>query len=362
MKNKGKIALKYLFKISLSALIVVYLFLAPVLIFPVLKQSQSSINQEIQVDYMGILEMWNIDTFEGGSKSRTLYLENCAIEVEKKSVGTFIMCTNMTVEQAVLNIQSGKLPDLVSFGIGMGEKLINYLIPLSSTYGVRDDLVEGGMCNKLQYAIPYILGGYTLISDTDYQLDETKKINGNVGVGLGDYTSPLLALAVNDIEINSQFEQNDNIDSFTAYDKFLDKKFDTLLGTQRDLYRVKNRIDKGNMMPKNYHYFSGFSDLVQYVGICSKDPVKQEIAQKFIDHLLSNNSQQKISDMNMFSVKLDNLYLGDEYEIYEKALSKPLKTLNVFLSQEKLKEIKVLSKKALSGDKLAKQELEKYLV
>ena len=362
MKNKRKIALKYLFKTTLSIFVVIYIFLAPITIFPILKQSQGSINQEIKVDYMGILEMWNIDTFEGGSKSRTTFLEKRAVEFEKKNTGTFIMCTNMTVEQAVLNIQNDKLPDLISFGIGMGEKLINYLMPLSSAYGVRDDLVEGGMCNKIQYAIPFILGGYTLISDTNYQLDGNKKIGEMLGVGLNDYTNPLLALVVNNIETDSQFEQNDDMDSFTVYDKFLDKKFDALLGTQRDLYRVKNRIDNGNMLPKNFHYFSGYSDLVQYVGICSTDPVKQEISKKFIEHLLSNNSQQKISDINMFSVKLNNLYVDNEYENMEKALSKPLKTLNVFLSQEKLKEVKTLSQKALLGDQMAKKELEKYLV
>lgn len=362
MKNKWKIALKHLFKITLSIAIIVYFFLAPVLVFPVLKQSQSNINKEIQVDYMGILEMWNIDTFEGGSKSRTHFLEKRAMEFEKKNVGTFIMCSNMSVEQAILNIKSGKLPDLVSFGIGMGEKLINHLVPLKSTFGAREDLIEGGMCNKILYSIPYILGGYTLISDTDYQIKETKKISGALGAGLGDFTNPLLALAVNNIEINSQYEQNDSLDSFAVYDKFLDKKFDALLGTQRDLYRVKNRIDKGNMTQKNYYYLSDFSDLVQYVGICSKDPVKQEISQKFIAHLLSNSSQQKLSEINMFSVKTSNLYVGDEYENFEKALAKPLKTLNVFLSQAKLLEIKRLSKKALLKDEQAIKQLSKYLV
>lgn len=362
MKNEGKIVLKYLSKIALSACVIAYVFLVPMVLFPVLKQSQMGINHEIQVDYMGILEMWNIDTFEGGSKSRTLFLENRAIEFEKKQVGTFIMCTNMSLEQAVLNIQNGELPDLVSFGIGMGEKLIKNLVPLDSTYGVRDDLISGGQCNKIQYAIPYVFGGYTLISDSDYQLARTQKIEKTLGVGLNDYTNPLLALVMNNIEINSQFEQNEKMDSFTSYDKYLDKKFDCLLGTQRDFYRVKNRIDKGNMQPKNFYYFPKFTDLVQYVGICSTDPVKQEISKKFIEHLLSPQSQQKISDINMFSVSQNSIYLGDEYADIEKTLSSPLKTLNVFLSQEKIREIKALSQKALLGDKNAKKEIEKYLV
>lgn len=361
MKNaKVKNILKYIIKFLMSIFIVSYIVVAPVTIFPLLKQSQGYVNKEIEIDYMGILELWNIDTFEGGSVSRTAFLEKRAIEFEKKHTGTFIMVYSMTSEQAKIKIESGNLPDMVSFGIGVGDMLLPNLINLDSNFNVREDLLNGGKFNGQQMATPYLLGGYTIVNENNSQFENV--INGTVGCGESGDNNALLALALNNFQVNNYFETNSQLDTFSAYDKYLEKKFDNLLGTQRDMYRVINRIKKGNMTARSFYNLSNFSDLIQYVGVCKTDQVKQEISKQFVEYLLSDTSQQKIENINMFSVTGQKLYSNGEFAEMEKTLSSPLKTLNVFLSNEKLKEIKTLSRDATMGNKSALNEIKKYLV
>lgn len=357
---KIKNILKYIIKLLMSIFIVFYIFVAPVTIFPFLKQSQGYVNKEIEIDYMGILELWNIDTFEGGSVSRTTFLEKRAIEFEKKHTGTFIMVYSMTSEQAKIKIQSGNLPDMVSFGIGAGDMLLPSLEVLNTNYNVREDLINGGNFNGNQMAIPYLLGGYTIINDNNSQY-ENSIINGVLGCGENSCNNGVLALCVNGMQANLS-ETNSQLDTFSAYDKYLDKKFDSLLGTQRDMYRVVNRVNKGNMSARSFYNLSGFSDLIQYIGVCKTDQIKQKISKQFIEYLLSDYCQEKIESINMFSVTGKKLYSSGEFSEMETTLQSSLKTVNVFLSKEKLDEIKSLGTMVVNGDKKAMNELKKFLV
>lgn len=354
-------------KVVIAVLVSCYIFIAPLTVFKTLQAKQNVVNKEIDIKYMGILEMWNIDTFEGGSKSRTSFLEKQALKFEKISTGTFIMVSNMTVEQAKLNLQNGIIPDLISFGIGIGDDLLEYLSPLSETFNVRKDILNGGKCNDIQYAIPYILGGYNIVSDTNSQIEintSNNCINSSMGFGGKSFNNSLMGLVINNIQCKNIYENSLNIDSFTCYDKYLSKHFDTLIGTQRDLYRIENRIQKGNMQNRNFCFLPQFSDLVQYVGICSKDEIKKEISLKFIKELLSEQCQETLKDINMFSV-LNKKVFSQEDELFfemEKTLSKELKTLNVFLTDAQIQNVKQLCLKAICGDENSKAKAMEYLV
>lgn len=344
----------------LSVAILLYIAFAPATIFAKLKQSQAQVNKEIEIKYMGILELWNIDTFEGGSRSRTSFLERQALLFEKEYTGTFIMVYSMTKEQAILNLNNGQKPDLVSFGIGVGDKLIQSLIPLKSTYAVRDDLVKGGRLNDIQYALPYMMGGYVVINENNSQ--QSEKITESLGFGGECDNSALLSLSINNISANNIFEKSLDIDSFTAYDKYLDKNFDCLLGTQRDVYRVQNRVDKGNMTPRNFSYLGGFTDLVQYIGVCSEDYVKQEISQKFVERLLTDEVQLALSDFGMFSTTNQKVYVSGEMATMQKTLQMPLRTLNVFASQTNINSIKDLCFKQVCKGEDWKRKINEFLV
>ena len=123
-----------------------YLVFAPFTVISTLLSNQSLVNDNLNMSYMGVLELWNIDTFEGGSVSRTAWLEKRAISFEKEHTGTYIMVINMSIEQAKLNFDSGKTPNMISFGIGAGETVLSHLINYSGSVRVRDDYqCLGGM-------------------------------------------------------------------------------------------------------------------------------------------------------------------------------------------------------------------------
>ena len=351
---------KFFIKLVLSVLVIVYIIFAPISVFPLLKKSQSKVNAKIQIDYMGILELWNIDTFEGGSKSRTSFLEKQAISFEKEHKGCYVMVYSISPEQAKINIENGQKPDMISFGIGVGEDIRQNLIKLNSNYNVRSDLLAGGKDKGNLYAVPYILGGYVLINDNNSQ--QNSKQADILGFGDNSFNNFSFALAHNNITFNSLFEQNQSIDSFNAYDKYLSKKFNSLCGTQRDLYRVLNRIEKGTMTERSFEYLQGFSDLIQYIGIGTDDEEKQEICQNFIQKLLSSEVQKSLSNYNLFSVNHSIIYdsQNEQFSAMEKTLSKPLKTIGVFTSNQDLIDIKKLSYEALKGNNDAKAKLKNY--
>ena len=354
-------SIKFLIKIALSVLVILYIIFAPITVFVSLKKSQSKVNAKIQIDYMGIIELWNIDTFEGGSKSRTSFLEKQAISFEKEHKGCYVMVYSLSMEQAIINLKNGQKPDMISFGIGVGENLKQNLIRLGSSFNVRSDLLGGGKDNNSLLAVPYLLGGYVLINENNSQ---QKALTCDIlGFGGNSYNNFAVALVENNVSYNELFEANSSIDSFTAYDKYLSKKFNSLCGTQRDLYRVQNRIEKGTMQERSFEYLQGFSDLVQYIGIATEDKEKQEICENFIQKLLSSDVQQSLANYNLFSVNQSDIYSSqnEQFSKIEKVLSKPLKTINVFTSNTELNEIKQLSKKALNNDSDAKARLKKYL-
>ena len=348
--------IKYVLKIILSCALIIYLFFAPVLVIKPLKVKQSLVNSEIQVDYMGILELWNIDTFEGGSVSRTAFLEKMALKFERQNKGVFIMVSNMTKEQALLNLNNGLLPDLVSFGVGIGSDFKDYLVEIKTDKAVRNDLLNGGKKNNKQFAIPYLFGGYAVFNENEYQKEKT------MGFGLKSNNNPLLCLIQNDLINENYYQYNNEQDSFDAYDKYLSKQFEALCGTGRDLYRITNRIKNGNMTSRSILYLSNFTDLVQYIAVCNTDLQKQNVAKKFVDFLLDDYAQSYIQNINMFSVVKNNLYSIDEFAQMEKALSKDLKTISVFSSDQDLYEIKQLCIKIASGDDSLKAQLKKYLI
>jgi len=143
---------KAIINVIISILVVGYIIFIPSTVFVSLKAKQLEINRSEVISYSGILELWNIDTFEGGSIGRTKWLEKRALEFEAKNKGLFIVINNLTLEQAKLNLEKGTVPNMVSFGIGAGEILEPYVkeylggklsvtnTPLSTPYMVEREI------------------------------------------------------------------------------------------------------------------------------------------------------------------------------------------------------------------------------
>ena len=355
----------------LSIAIVLFLICSPFTLFTKIQTLNYAINGEYSFSYTGILELWNVDTFEGGSVSRSAWLEKRAIEFEKQNKGTYIVVRNLTPEQLQLNLESGNKPSLISFGIGVGELFYDKLITLNKTYSVRDDLKNSGKVKGKQKAIPIMLGGYSLISNgelceqTDNLIEDFNKFNikdkSNLGYGNKSYITPLLSLYCNSVtEISSVYDEVNEIDSYDCYDKFIRNNFVTLLGTQRDFYRCRNRENNMKMQNNSYYFLGGFSDLVQYMSVFKSDNKTEEMCENFIEFLTYEKTQQTLTNISMFSALNKNFYT-DEYKDYASTLLKPLKTMNVFLTQSNINNLKELLNDYYFNSKDVKNEINKYL-
>ena len=350
-------------KIILSVVIVSFLIVAPFPLFSKINQLNYSFNGEINLKYSGVLELWNVDTFEGGSVSRTTFLEKRALEFEKQNKGVFISVNNISLEQLKLNLNSGKLPSIITFGIGAGEYIVNELKTLNTNFFVREDLIKSAVINGQIKAVPIMMGGYSLILNKELVLEEDflrkNEFNNSIVYSTKDNINPLLSLFVNNIQIKKQCEEN--LTSFDAYDKFIHNKYEIILGTQRDYYRCKNR-ENNLKMQGEYKLLAGFTDLIVYAGVCKSDSVKEEISENFISYLTSKNVQEKLQNINLFPVINENIYIDEDYKNFNNVLLKNVKTLNVFSNNETLSELKNLLIKYFNGEVSLKKEIENYLL
>ncbi len=361
--KKPKFSIKNTLKTIFSVLIIIFLFVGPNFIFnPSLYKISvdkifSTPNNSV------VLELWHIETFEGGSFSRAKFLQNRAVDFNKQNQGKFIIVKTLTLEQLQLNLSNNNHPDLISFGVGGGEYVLPYLSELNIDNNVRTDLLIGGKVKNKQYALPYMLGGYVLITNQSNVVEQKFRddlINNafNMTRCFGKNTIPSLcfakntlinpaqSLVQNNVVGNKQGFLDNNFSTYDAYVKFINNASVNLLGTQRDFVRCKNREQNGKLETCYYSYLSGYSDLVQYISIFDNiAQTKKDIAREYISYLLSKPVQQKIKNINMFSVLTNAIYEVQDGAIcdFEKALKKPLVCVNVFSQNQVLEQNKLKS-------------------
>lgn len=358
--------LSFLYRFAFSIVVVIYLLVAPNFIIKKLIYAQNNINGISISEFSGVIEMWHIESFEGGSASRSSWLLKRVQEFEKQHKGVFISIVNLSLETAKLNLQNGKKPSLISFPLGLGDELNDTLLEYKGKKLGLEKLVLAGKHNKKQLAVPYMLGGYCLFSLSSTQSSGGKTPNQIIaGLNSSSFTSVALSMelenqknAANNIEQSSYL-----IDSYLAYDGFIKGKGNTLLGTQRDFYRINNRIEKGSLPSCEFKYCN-FTDLVQYMGICKG--VSENIynlSQSFIEYIISSKVQSTIKDINMFSV-LESVYESDnkKLNVFEKTLKQNIQTINVFLKTDEILKLKNEAQSFIKGEKSSLSEIKKYLI
>ncbi len=340
---------KLKFKKFISVFIIIFLLVVPIVVIPLLKNLPNPLGYVERPDGSVFIELWNVDTFEGGSANRGAFLENTAIEFEKENRGIYILVKNLTEQQAKLQLENNIKPDIVSFGLGVGDLFLPYLTELSVSK-IKTDLIQGGKIDGKQMAMPWCMGGYVLCSQGDSDLNNinawiTETDTNFLGYG-GAYINPLSSIAHNksDVKLNRNIVYSNSLqDSYTQYDAyqdFLDKKFEVLLGTQRDYFRLQNRINAG-VMNCNFRFLSGYSDLLQWISVISNEGAVVSMAQTFIEYLLSVNVQKKLISIGMFSVTDELIYINDKtYSQFEQTLKNVDYVQNAFLSKIELQSSK----------------------
>lgn len=358
-------------------LLCAFMLAAPFVVLPNLPRSDLFV---AGARFEGILELWHIESFEGGVGSRAGWLKRRSAAFEKQNKGCLVNVTVLTAEQAVEKLEAGERFDMASFSAGAGFNLLPYLSSYGGEIsGVRADYLKGGQLNGKVYALPYMAGGYTLaaqsknltgfenknLAENIFGFAFEKKVGkktvrlASVACGYGVFNQPCLALALN----VSGSRRDDLLDAgltqYEAYEKFLTGSNHTvLLGTQRDICRLTNRIEQGRLGECVFQPVNGFTDLVQYIAVGDTTAKKAFYAEKFAFFLVGEQSQQKLTEVRMFSVTSQKLYSEGEMAELEQALSS-IKTLNVFTDPSILSAMRSESLKAL--DTGEKKGLERYL-
>lgn len=238
--------------------ILIIIIVALIVVVPILAIVNSSKKSEAVIRDMQVIKLWQIDSFEGGKGSRAEYLKNRFDECFGDS-GVYLSLSVISAAAARENIARGNLPDLISYGAGFYgiEDLIN-----------RRDFTYKNWCN----------GSYCLLCvDNNANFDDVTAQNTIINAGkdnLACVASTLLGVS------GAATEQ-----PTTAYLKLLNGKYKYLLGTQRDVFRLKTREVEFKVKKVEC-----FNDLYQNISILTKDSERYENCKKFIDHLCRSKS------------------------------------------------------------------------
>ena len=291
-----------------------------------------------------MLTVWHIDSFEGGKNSRGNWLSDRAEEYEKKNSRLYITVKNLSAEQALTLLGAGETPDMISYGNGLLNK--DSFIALKEREGLLDSAYASGTCGGELKAVPYFVGGYVMLYDEQSALrqgvdgldpsdwaDFAQKLElltyerktGKNKVttvysliyGKDTYTSAENAfnfISDGDISPSLISPLSGTLTPAKAFEQFASGGASVLIGTQRDCFRLLSRQSNGKMASVKYIPLAGnggaCSDLIQYISVADSKHLDE--CEGFIDYLLSERVQKKLSNIGMFSVVKNCVGLYDD--------------------------------------------------
>ena len=270
---------------KISIVILILVCIAFFLIFLCLYRKKDSANA---VNESTALTVWQIDSFEGGKGSRAEFLQKLGNEFSKKE-SCYINVVSLSADAARLNLHNGNAPDIISYGAGM--------------YGIESYVSE--------YSL-WCRGSYCLFSlDTNSDFSDVTDKNTVINKGKDNFSN-IAALFCG--------LQNAKVESSTgAYVKLINGEYKYLLGTQRDIFRLKTRDIAFSVKP-----ITIFNDLYQAISITTKSE-SRAYAQKYIDYILSKSEMLSSIGMFMDGIKLyDNEMSVCENIIYEYKITYPI--------------------------------------
>lgn len=300
---------------------IIFLIIAPFILLPKINKAYS-LNEQQKKNVF--LELWEIDTFEGGTNSRGKFLEQVALNFEQKNKGVYVIVRTLSLQQAVLLLQQDSIPNLISFGVGVGDYIKAYVKEVNINTTVRKNVLNSGKMQNKQYAMPWCMGGYVYCGLQS--LDNIKE--NSVGVGVENNIPPKTECK-QVIKYNTQYD---------AYKDFFNNKYDVLLGTQRDYFRLVNKLALGAISNCNFKFNNNYTDLVQYIAITSIQEDDIQYCQNYIQFLLDLNTQNRLNNIGMFSVINAHIYSNTNYAEFENNILNINNVPNAFLEIEEIKE------------------------
>lgn len=210
------------------------------------------------------IKIWQIDSFEGGKGSRADYLKKAGNSFTSVT-GCYVSVVCLSAEAARVNLAEGNLPDLISYGAG--------------TYGI-ENYIDG-------YSV-WCHGGYCFITlDENSDFSDINSDNTIVNEGRDNLAGAAALMC----GLQSAVREK----STGAYVKLINGNYKYLLGTQRDIYRLKTRGVSFSVKP-----VTQFNDLYQNIS-CIADGENAAYARRFTEYLLSVS--EKVTAVGMLSDK-----------------------------------------------------------
>jgi hypothetical protein len=201
----------------------------------------------------------------------------------------FLVVTH-TVNSARESFEKGQVPDVVSLG-ACGLDLQKYLKEIKIK-GIND----GGTIDGKRYFLSWLKGCY-------FKVEKGNSTKQKVIISNGEYNS-----AIYNYQNVADTSKALILPPKEAYSRFLIEKDCVLYGTQRDVVKLQSDLEKCAITP-----LTQYSDLFQYACITSDDTVKVEISKNFLEYLISEKVQQKLTNIKMFSPYYTTLYAGEPY-------------------------------------------------
>ena len=319
--------------------------------------------------FNGLIEIWNIDSFESGSLSKEAILNFAASEFQKKYRGCYVLVRNISEQECLNMLLQGQKPDLFSCSYGVSGKIADYLQGFEiQDFGLNENFLQAGKVNDSLFGVAWCCGLYFLMTTKKslsnamveynqdfslsknafllgYQTGNKKKKNiYSVVFSNKGYLMPKASLlAYNKIEENKiselSFNKTKSYSQYDAYIDFLIGNSVLLLGTQRDVVRLNNRIKNGKIQDVIYEPILSSSDLVQFMFLAkSDDENKRNYIEKFVLMLFDKNIQKKISEANLFST-LKDAEFQYEIEVMNRISNEHISNLkinNAFLSKSEI--------------------------
>ena len=223
--------------------------------------------EERGTDDVMLIELWQIDGFEGGKGSRAKFLSDAAKKCFSGQ-NIYFNVTSLNATAARENLALGHKPDLISYNAGFSG-IENYV---NQSFGYTT------WCN----------GAYCLIAlDASADFSDVNSQNTVINAGKDNLVDVAAAVA----GLCGAARES----SVNAYLKLLDGSYRYLLGTQRDIYRFISRKVEYSVKP-----LTGFNDLYQNISVLTHDKERCAAAEIFIDYLVENNN---VKSLGLFSGK-----------------------------------------------------------
>ena len=127
------------------------------------------------------------------------------------------------------------------------------------------------------------------------------------------------------------FDKNYDKNTFyDAYVNFINNKSSVLLGTNRDVFRMENRVFVGKETDVIYEPLTSYTDLVNYISVITSKTKKQNVCLDFVKFLMSEKIQKEIKSIGIFSTTLNNIYDDGVIKEIEDKLTGKMVVENLF--------------------------------